>query len=148
MIDMIAEGRQLDSRAITRLQALKTGRLIQFSAEAGAILGRAPLAQRHQLRGLWARSRRRVPDRRRSARRRGHDRGDRQDRRQGRGGRQGDLGLDPGSERARAQAAMLAEQAARRIWTASAHAAGRLRQLACLRGRAAVIDPGEPRFAA
>ncbi|MBV9251855.1 MAG: polyprenyl synthetase family protein, partial [Acetobacteraceae bacterium] len=32
-----------------RLQALKTGRLIQFSVEAGAILGRAPLPQRHFL---------------------------------------------------------------------------------------------------
>ena len=49
MIDMLAEGRTLDGPAVTRLQALKTGRLIQFSAEAGAILGRAPLAQRHLL---------------------------------------------------------------------------------------------------
>jgi farnesyl diphosphate synthase len=49
MIDMQAEGRTLDGPAITRLQALKTGRLIQFSAEAGAILGRAPHVQRHHL---------------------------------------------------------------------------------------------------
>lgn len=49
MIDMVAEGRTLDAAEITRLQALKTGRLIQFSAEAGAILGRAPAAQRHLL---------------------------------------------------------------------------------------------------
>lgn len=49
MIDMLAEGRTLDGPAVTRLQALKTGRLIQFSAEAGAILGRAQLAQRHLL---------------------------------------------------------------------------------------------------
>jgi farnesyl diphosphate synthase len=49
MIDMLAEGRQLDGPAVTRLQALKTGRLIQFSAEAGAILGRVPLMQRHLL---------------------------------------------------------------------------------------------------
>jgi len=49
MIDMLAEGKTLDGPAITRLQALKTGRLIQFSAEAGAILGRAPLPQRHML---------------------------------------------------------------------------------------------------
>jgi len=47
MIDMLAEGGELDGQAVARLQALKTGRLIQFSAEAGAILGRAPLAQRH-----------------------------------------------------------------------------------------------------
>lgn len=47
MIDMLAEGQVLDGPAITRLQALKTGRLIQFSAEAGAILGRAQAHQRH-----------------------------------------------------------------------------------------------------
>jgi farnesyl diphosphate synthase len=49
MIDMLAEGQSLSAEEITRLQALKTGRLIQFSAEAGAILGRAPSAQRHLL---------------------------------------------------------------------------------------------------
>jgi farnesyl diphosphate synthase len=49
MIDMLAEGQTLDGPAVTRLQALKTGRLIQFSAEAGAILGRAPVHQRHLL---------------------------------------------------------------------------------------------------
>jgi farnesyl diphosphate synthase len=51
MIDMLAEGRILDGPAITRLQALKTGRLIQFCAEAGAILGRAPYPQRQMLAG-------------------------------------------------------------------------------------------------
>lgn len=51
MIDMLAEGRTLDGPAVTRLQVLKTGRLIQFSAEAGAILGRAPVAQRQFLAG-------------------------------------------------------------------------------------------------
>jgi farnesyl diphosphate synthase len=49
MIDMLAEGQTLDGPAVTRLQALKTGRLIQYSAEAGAILGRASSAQRHLL---------------------------------------------------------------------------------------------------
>lgn len=49
MIDMLAEGKALDGPAVTRLQALKTGRLIQYSAEAGAILGRAPSHQRHLL---------------------------------------------------------------------------------------------------
>src|ERR1700729_353493 len=49
MIDMLAEGQTLDGPAVTRLQALKTGRLIQFSAEAGAILGRAPPSHRHLL---------------------------------------------------------------------------------------------------
>jgi farnesyl diphosphate synthase len=53
MLDMLAptieqtRGTPLDPAEITRLQALKTGRLIQFSAEAGAILGRAPATQRH-----------------------------------------------------------------------------------------------------
>jgi farnesyl diphosphate synthase len=49
MIDMLAEGKRLDAVSIGRLQALKTGRLIQYSAEAGAILGRAPPYQRHLL---------------------------------------------------------------------------------------------------
>ncbi len=51
MIDMLAEGWSLDAAEITRLQALKTGRLIQFSAEAGAILGRAAVQQRQLLAG-------------------------------------------------------------------------------------------------
>ncbi len=42
MIDMATEGQALTHDEVTRLQALKTGRLIQYSAEAGAILGRAP----------------------------------------------------------------------------------------------------------
>ena len=49
MIDMVTEGLVLDGPAVTRLQALKTGRLIQFSCEAGAILGRASNHQRHLL---------------------------------------------------------------------------------------------------
>jgi farnesyl diphosphate synthase len=49
MIDMVSEGQALTAEQITRLQALKTGRLIQVSAEAGAILGRAGPSQRHLL---------------------------------------------------------------------------------------------------
>jgi farnesyl diphosphate synthase len=49
MIDMMGEGQQLTAAEISRLHALKTGRLIQYSAEAGAILGRASAAQRHQI---------------------------------------------------------------------------------------------------
>ena len=49
VIDMVSEGRALEPAEVNRLQALKTGRLIQFSAESGAILGRAPAAQRHLL---------------------------------------------------------------------------------------------------
>jgi farnesyl diphosphate synthase len=47
MVDIAAETADvpLDLAAITRLQALKTGALIRFSAEAGAILGRDPGAQ-------------------------------------------------------------------------------------------------------
>ena len=41
MIDMATEGQALTAAEVGRLQALKTGRLIQYSAEAGAILGRA-----------------------------------------------------------------------------------------------------------
>src|SRR5690606_980899 len=35
----------------TRLQQMKTGALMGFSVEAGAILGRAPMDKRHALRG-------------------------------------------------------------------------------------------------
>ncbi len=49
MIDMMTEGQTLTAEQVGRLQALKTGRLIQYSVEAGAILGRAPLHQRHLL---------------------------------------------------------------------------------------------------
>ena len=49
MIDMAAEGRALGVAEVARLQALKTGRLIQYSAEAGAILGRAIPAIRSQI---------------------------------------------------------------------------------------------------
>jgi farnesyl diphosphate synthase len=52
MIDLIAEHRpDLDIGAITRLQRLKTGALIAFSCEAGAILGKAPREARLALRG-------------------------------------------------------------------------------------------------
>lgn len=49
MIDLASEGRALDMGAITRLQRLKTGALIAFSCEAGAVLGRAPEEHRHAL---------------------------------------------------------------------------------------------------
>ena len=49
MIDMATEGQALTAAEVGRLQALKTGRLIQYSAEAGAILGRAPAAVRVQV---------------------------------------------------------------------------------------------------
>ncbi len=52
MFDLIAEHRpDLDIGAITRLQRLKTGALIAFSCEAGAILGKAPHEARLALRG-------------------------------------------------------------------------------------------------
>jgi farnesyl diphosphate synthase len=50
MLDMLAEsGVQMDEAAIARLQVMKTGRLIEFAAEAGAILGKAPTSLRHAL---------------------------------------------------------------------------------------------------
>ena len=51
MIDLIAESRVLDIGAITRLQRMKTGALIAFACEAGAILARAPHEVRLALRG-------------------------------------------------------------------------------------------------
>jgi len=41
MIDLVAETHQFDLDTVARLQELKTGALIVFSAEAGAILGNA-----------------------------------------------------------------------------------------------------------
>jgi farnesyl diphosphate synthase len=51
MIDLIAEHQGLDIGAITRLQRMKTGALIAFSCEAGAILAKAPTDVRVALRG-------------------------------------------------------------------------------------------------
>ena len=51
MIDLIAEHRPLDIGAITRLQRMKTGALIAFSCELGAILAKAPTEARTALRG-------------------------------------------------------------------------------------------------
>ncbi len=41
MIDLAVEHRQVDAATVERLQALKTGALITYSAEVGAILGEA-----------------------------------------------------------------------------------------------------------
>jgi farnesyl diphosphate synthase len=51
MLDMLAgkAGAPLDEPGVGRLQLMKTGRLIEFAAEAGAILGKAPSSQRHAL---------------------------------------------------------------------------------------------------
>jgi farnesyl diphosphate synthase len=51
MIDLIAERQPLDIGAITRLQRMKTGALIAFSCEAGAILAKAAGELRTALRG-------------------------------------------------------------------------------------------------
>ena len=49
MIDLQAENQTLGVGAVTRLQQLKTGGLIAFSCESGAILGKAPRQLRHAL---------------------------------------------------------------------------------------------------
>jgi farnesyl diphosphate synthase len=51
MIDLIAERQSLDIGAITRLQRMKTGALIAFACEAGAILAKATGELRLVLRG-------------------------------------------------------------------------------------------------
>ncbi len=52
MIDLIAEHRpDLDMGAITRLQRMKTGALIAYSCESGAILGKSSIEPRLALRG-------------------------------------------------------------------------------------------------
>ena len=51
MIDLISERQPLDIGAITRLQRMKTGALIAFSCEAGAILAKTAGELRTALRG-------------------------------------------------------------------------------------------------
>lgn len=53
MIDMLAEASELEITAITRMQRMKTGALIAFSCEAGAVAGRASHAAIHAL-GAYA----------------------------------------------------------------------------------------------
>jgi len=56
LLDLAAEGRfadgkpqSLDETAISKLQAMKTGALLQFACAAGAILGKAGVAEREAL---------------------------------------------------------------------------------------------------
>ncbi|MDB5720092.1 MAG: polyprenyl synthetase family protein [Alphaproteobacteria bacterium] len=51
MMDLAAAEADLDLSAVTRLQQLKTGALIGFCLEAGAIMGRVPIEGRTRLRG-------------------------------------------------------------------------------------------------
>jgi farnesyl diphosphate synthase len=51
MMDLVAEHEIYDLSGVTRLQQLKTGALISFCLEAGAIMGRLPEGQRTPLRG-------------------------------------------------------------------------------------------------
>lgn len=50
MLDLEAENEKLSIDEIIRLQRLKTGELFAVSCEAGAILGKAPMAMRNALR--------------------------------------------------------------------------------------------------
>jgi farnesyl diphosphate synthase len=50
MLDLLAEQHELKMPEVTRLQRMKTGALIAFSCEAGAILGKASDSARHALR--------------------------------------------------------------------------------------------------
>jgi farnesyl diphosphate synthase len=50
MMDLAAEGSDFDLAAVTRLQQLKTGALIAFCLEAGAILGHVPPEGRRTVR--------------------------------------------------------------------------------------------------
>jgi farnesyl diphosphate synthase len=51
MMDLAAAQANLDINGVTRLQQLKTGALIAFCLEAGAIMGRVPIEGRTKLRG-------------------------------------------------------------------------------------------------
>jgi farnesyl diphosphate synthase len=51
MMDLVAEGQQLDLPAITRLQQLKTGALIEYAVEAACIMTKLPNDARTPYRG-------------------------------------------------------------------------------------------------
>ena len=51
MMDLVAEGRKLDLAAITRMQQLKTGALIEYAVEAPCIMARIPAEARTPYRG-------------------------------------------------------------------------------------------------
>jgi farnesyl diphosphate synthase len=51
MMDLVAEGETLDLAAITRLQQLKTGALIEYAVEAGCIMAKLPPEARTPYRG-------------------------------------------------------------------------------------------------
>ena len=51
MMDLAAEGQQLDLPAITRLQQLKTGALIEYAVEAACIMAKLPADGRTPYRG-------------------------------------------------------------------------------------------------
>src|SRR5205814_5272858 len=46
MMDLVAEGAELDLAAITRLQQLKTGALIEYAVEAATIMAKLPVEAR------------------------------------------------------------------------------------------------------
>ena len=51
MMDLVAEGAELDLAAITRLQQLKTGALIEYAVEATSIMAKLPAEARTPYRG-------------------------------------------------------------------------------------------------
>jgi farnesyl diphosphate synthase len=51
MLDLVAEGKTLDLAAISRLQQLKTGALIEYAIEAACIMGRVDVRARTPYRG-------------------------------------------------------------------------------------------------
>ncbi|MFL6758725.1 polyprenyl synthetase family protein [Sphingomonas sp.] len=51
MMDLVAEGAELDLAAITRLQQLKTGALIEYAVEAASIMAKLPVEGRRPYRG-------------------------------------------------------------------------------------------------
>jgi farnesyl diphosphate synthase len=51
MMDLVAEGQELDLPAITRLQQLKTGALIEYAVEAACIMTKLPTDSRTPYRG-------------------------------------------------------------------------------------------------
>ena len=131
----------LSQADILQLQAMKTGALLRFAVDAGAILGGANAESGAGADALRRGARRGLPDRRRHSRRGRRHRGAGQARRQGRRARQGDAHW-PARPRRRPRAARCARR--RSDGGAARHGIGRSdrhsRGGGALRRRAAELD--------
>ena len=109
---------------VALMQAMKTGALLLYAVEAGAVMGGADAAQKAALFALRRSARRGFPGRRRHSRRRGRRAGAGQARRQGRRPQQGDAGRGAGPRGGAQKAATPWRRTPSRRWRTAALATG------------------------